>query len=54
MEWRNQTTIVNCFGKEKISAKDQVNAAKDSGDPFKELENDLTELRKINPMFLKI
>ena len=43
-----KTTIVNCFGKAKISAKDQVNAAEDSDDPFKELENDLTELRKID------
>ena len=46
-----KTTIVNCFGKAKISAKDQVNAAEDSDDPFKELENDLTELRKIDPRF---
>ena len=44
-----KTTIVNCFGKAKISAKDQVNAAEDSDDPFKELEDDLTELRKIDP-----
>ena len=44
-----KTTIVNCFGKAKISAKDQVNAAEDSDDPFKELENDLTESRRINP-----
>ena len=44
-----KTTIVNCFGKENISAKDQVNAAEDSGDPFKELENDLTELQKLDP-----
>ena len=44
-----KTTIVNCFGKGKISDKDQVNAAEDSGDPFKELENGLTELRKIDP-----
>ena len=43
-----KTIIVNCFGKAKISAKDQVNAAEGSGDPFKELENDLTELRKID------
>ena len=43
-----KTTIVNCFGKAKISAKDQVNAAEDSDDPFKELENDLTELQKID------
>ena len=48
--WNNitKTTIVNCFGKVKISAKDQVNAAEDSDDLFKELENDLTELRKID------
>ena len=39
-----KTTIVNCFGKAKISVKDQVNAAEDSDNPFKELENDLTEL----------
>ena len=43
-----KTTIVNCFGKAKISAKDQVNTTEDSGDLFKELENDLTELRKID------
>ena len=49
--WNNvtKTAVVNCFGKAKISAKDQVNAAEDSDDPFKELENDLTELRKIDP-----
>ena len=49
--WNNVTksTIVICFGKAKISAKDQVNAAEDSDEPFKELENDLTELRKIDP-----
>ena len=44
-----KTTIVNCFGKAKISAKDQGNAAEDSDDPFKELEHDLTELRKMDP-----
>ena len=44
-----KTAIVNCFGKAKISAKDQVNAAEDSDDPFKKLENHLTELRKIDP-----
>ena len=38
-----KTTIVNCFGKAKICAKDQVNAAEDSDDPFEELENDLSE-----------
>ena len=35
-----------------ISAKDQVNATEDSDDPFKELENDLTELQKIDPMLV--
>ena len=44
-----KTAIVSCFGKAKISAKDQVNAAEDSDDPFKKLENHLTELRKIDP-----
>ena len=44
-----KTTIVNWFEKAKISAKDQVNAAEDSDGTFKELENDLTELRKIDP-----
>ena len=35
--WNDVTkTIVNCFGKAKISAKDQVNAAEDSDDLFKE------------------
>ena len=43
-----KTTIANCFGKANISAKDQVNAAEDSDDPFKELENDLNELRKMD------
>ena len=47
MERRNQ----NCFGKAKISAKDQVNSAEDSDDSFKELEDDITELRKIDPKF---
>ena len=32
-----------------MSAKDQANAAEDSDNPFKQLENDLTELRKIDP-----
>ena len=52
--WNNvtKTTIVNCFRKAKISAKDQVNAAEDSDDHFKELENDLTKLLKIDPMLV--
>ena len=52
--WNNviKTTIVKCFGKEKISAKDQVNATEDSDNPFKQLENDQIELRKINPTFV--
>ena len=47
MERRNQ----NCFGKAKTSAKDQVNSAEDSDVSFKKLENDLTELQKIDPKF---
>ena len=49
--WNDETktTTVNCFGKAKISAKDQINATEDSDDPFNELENDLTELQKIDP-----
>ena len=47
-----KTTIVNCCGKAKISAKDQLNAAEDSDDPFNELENDLIELRKIYPTLI--
>ena len=49
MERRNQNYYCKLFQKSKISAKDQVNAAEDSDNPFKELENDLTELRKIDP-----
>ena len=30
-----KTIIVNCFGKAKISAKDQLNAAEDGDDPLK-------------------
>ena len=48
-----KTTIVSCFGKAKISAKDPVNAAEDSDDPFKELQNNLTELRKIDPTLVQ-
>ena len=47
-----KTTIVNCCGKAKISAKDQLNAAEDSDDPFNKLENDLIELRKIYPTLI--
>ena len=49
-----KTAIVNCFGTAKISAKDQVNAAEDSDGPFKELENDLTELRKIRSKIVDV
>ena len=44
-----ESTVVNCFRKAKISAKDQENATEDLDDPFKELEKDLTELRKMDP-----
>ena len=49
--WNNvgKTTIVNCFRKAKISAENQVDALEDSDDPFKSLQENLTELRESNP-----
>ena len=42
----NQTTIVNCFKKTKISEKDQATAMNDEDDPFKEINEDLRKLRE--------
>ena len=42
----SETTIVNCFKKAKISEKDQLLAVNDEDDPFKELNDDLKELRE--------
>ena len=42
----SQATIVNCFKKAKISDKDQTIAINDEDDPFKEINEDLQELRE--------
>ena len=42
----SQATIVNCFKKAKISDKDQAIAINDEDDPFKEINEDLQELRE--------
>ena len=41
----SQATIVNCFKKAKISDKDQTIEINDEDDPFKEINEDLQELR---------
>ena len=40
--------IVNCFKKSKISKEDQQNEAEDIDDPFKKLEDELTQQREID------
>ena len=45
----SQTTIVNCFKKAKISEKDQTIAISDEDDPFKEIDENLKELREKEP-----
>ena len=42
----SQAIIVNCFKKVKISDKDQTIAINDEDDPFKEINEDLQELRE--------
>ena len=42
----SQATLVNCFKKGKISDKDQTIAINDEDDPFKEINEDLQELRE--------
>ena len=42
----SQTTIVNCFKKAKTSEKDQTIAINDENDPFKEINENLKELRE--------
>ena len=44
-----QTTIINCFKKATISEKDQTVAINDEGDPFKEINENLKELREKEP-----
>ena len=42
-------TIVNCFRKAGISSSSQELAQTDGDDPFKELSEELSHLREINP-----
>ena len=42
----SQTKIVNCFKKAKTSEKDQTIAINDEDDPFKEISENLKELRE--------
>ena len=42
----SQTTIVNCFKKAKISEKDKTIAIDNEDDPFKEINENLKELRE--------
>ena len=42
----SQATIFNCFKKAKISDKDQTIAINNEDDPFKEINEDLQELRE--------
>ena len=42
-------TIVNCFRKVGISSSSQELAQTDGDDPFKELSEELSRLREINP-----
>ena len=42
----SKATIVNCFRKSKISEKDQTNAVNDEDDPFKEMSEELQNLRE--------
>ena len=45
----SETTVVNCFKKAKISEKDQTIAINDEDDPFKEINENLKELREKEP-----
>ena len=45
----SENFVVNCFRKAKISEKAQANALNDEDDPFKELSDDLKELREKDP-----
>ena len=45
----SQTTIDNCFKKTKISEKDQTIAVDNEDDPFKEINENLKELREKEP-----
>ena len=49
----NETKIVNCFKKAKISEKDQTIAINDEDDSFIEINENLKELREKNPNVVK-
>ena len=49
----NETKIVNCFKKAKISDKDQTIAINDEDDSFIEINENLKELREKNPNVVK-
>ena len=48
LSWNDvsEQTVARCFQKAKISRQAQVNAVNDEDDPFKELKDDLLELRE--------
>lgn len=48
----SKETVVNCFRKAKISAEDQIDAIEDNDDPFKDLNDDLAELKEKDPSLL--
>ena len=48
----SKETVVNCFRKAKISAEDQIDAVEDNDDPFKDLNDDLAELKEKDPSLL--
>ena len=54
--WNDVTeaTIVNYFKKAKISEQTQTDALEDSDDPFTALEEELSELRKADPMLIPV
>ena len=48
----SETTIVNCFNKAKISEKDQTIAINDEDEPFKDINENLKELREKEPSLI--
>ena len=43
-----KTTVINCFWKARIFRENQIDAVADNDDPFKDLQEDLFELRQYN------
>ena len=46
-------TIVNCFQKSGISTKSQVTAIAEDDDPFWELQDEIDDLRSVQPNLIK-